>query len=162
MVSSEAYSRELELKLLYLGASGVLSFADNLMEKLPKAIYAVAEQQLWIRREVINFYLKNATQMLRKLSKSNQELTKRENQIFDLMKQNVCNRAISQRLAISERTTKFHVSNILRKLKLSNRRQVWSLSASSCLTYPEWLLPKEEAGVRKTRVFRETTALKTA
>jgi hypothetical protein len=54
MVSSEAYSRELELKLLYLGASGVLSFGDNLMEKLPKAIYAVAEQQLWIRREVVS------------------------------------------------------------------------------------------------------------
>jgi DNA-binding NarL/FixJ family response regulator len=100
--------------------------------------------------------------MLRKLSKSNQDLTKRENEICDLMKQNICNRAISQRLTISERTTKFHVSNVLRKLKLSNRRQLWSLSTSSCLTYPEWLLPKDEAGLRQMRVFWETTALKTA
>lgn len=162
LVSPEAYVRELELQLLYLGTAGVVSFGDNLIEKLPKAIHAVANERLWIRREVLNLFAKKATQMLRKVATSDHRLTRREGQIFELMQQKVSNRAIAQRLAISERTAKFHVSNILRKLNLSNRRQLHSFSSSNSLTCPDWLLPKDEIDMLKMLVFPETTAAKTA
>jgi DNA-binding NarL/FixJ family response regulator len=162
LVSPEAYVRELELQLLYLGTAGVLSFNDNLIEKLPKAIYAVANERLWIRREVLSLFIKKATQMLRKVATSDHRLTRREGQIFELMQQKAPNRAIAQRLAISERTVKFHVSNLLRKLQLSNRRQLQSSSSSTSLTCPDWLLPKDEIGILKTVVFPATTAPKTA
>jgi len=162
LVSPEAYVRELELQLLYLGTAGVLSFGDNLIEKLPQAIYAVAEERLWIRREVLNLFVKKATQMLRKLPTSEHRLTRRETQILELMQQKVSNRAIAQRLAISERTAKFHVSNILRKLNLSNRRQLQSFCSANSLTCPDWLVPRDEIGMPKMLVFPETAAPKTA
>lgn len=145
LVSAEAYTRESELQLLYLGTAGVLSFADNLIEKFPKAIYAVAEERLWIRREVLDLYIKKTTQILRKLSIPDHGLTRRESQVFDLMQQKVSNRTIAQRLAISERTAKFHVSNILRKLNLSNRQQLQSLKSSTSLICPDWLLSQSAA-----------------
>jgi DNA-binding NarL/FixJ family response regulator len=162
LVSPEAYDRELELRLMYLGTAGVLSFGDNLIEKLPKAIYTVAEERLWIRRQVLDLFVKKATPRLRKLATPNHRLTRREGQILELMQQKLSNRVIAQRLAICERTAKFHVSNILKKLNLSNRRQLQSFCSSSSLTCPEWLLPKEEIERSKMLAFPETTASKTA
>jgi len=162
LVSPEAYVRELELQLLYLGTAGVLSFGDNLIEKLPQAIYAVAEEGLWIRREVLSLFVKKATQTLHQLATPDRRLTRREGQILELMQQKVSNRAIAQRLTISERTAKFHVSNILRKLNLSNRRQLLSFCSSRSLTCPDWLVQKDGIGMPHMLAFPDTTASKTA
>lgn len=50
-------------------------------------------------------------------------LTRRENEILQLMAKSYSNRQIAERLFISEPTVKTHVSNILRKLGQSNRAQ---------------------------------------
>ena len=51
----------------------------------------------------------------------NKGLTKRENEVFSLLKEGKTNQEIGKELYISESTTKKHVSNILGKLGLKNR-----------------------------------------
>ncbi|OWZ84909.1 response regulator [Natranaerobius trueperi] len=51
------------------------------------------------------------------------ELTIREKEILELMTQGFTNKEISKELYISEKTVKNHVSNILRKLEVSDRTQ---------------------------------------
>jgi DNA-binding NarL/FixJ family response regulator len=49
-------------------------------------------------------------------------LTAREGQVLQLLMRRSTNKEISGVLGISERTVKFHVSNILSKLQLEDRR----------------------------------------
>ncbi len=48
-------------------------------------------------------------------------LTAREREVLELLGEGAANRAIAQRLAISEGTVKYHVKNILRKLRARSR-----------------------------------------
>jgi DNA-binding NarL/FixJ family response regulator len=51
-------------------------------------------------------------------------LTTREQQIVRLMMEGLTNKAIGELLGISERTVKFHASNILQKCHVENRRDL--------------------------------------
>ncbi len=51
------------------------------------------------------------------------KLTKRERQVLPLLADGLSNKQIAQRLAITERTVKYHISNILRKLDLFSRTE---------------------------------------
>jgi len=124
-------------------AAGVLHF-DDLMIDLPKAIHTVYQGRLWSRRAVLSLYIKRATLVLREASTTDRKLTAREIQVVNLVQRKASNRTIAQRLSISERTAKFHISNILRKLTLANRREIQSLNSSSSLLCPEWLLPSPQ------------------
>ncbi|HEY1936791.1 MAG TPA: response regulator transcription factor [Candidatus Angelobacter sp.] len=128
LISSQPGNRELELQLLLLGASGVLTFAD-LSLQLTDAVYAAAAGRLWFKREVLHSYVKQTRTELRRGS-SCHKFTAREKQITSLLLQDLSNRAIAQRLAISERTIKFHVSNILRKVNVGSRKELCELPDS--------------------------------
>jgi DNA-binding NarL/FixJ family response regulator len=139
LISSEIDDNKLELQMLYLGAAGVVRFAENLADYLPKAIHAVAQGQLWFRRGILNDYVQRTSRVLRNSSVSDCRLTTREKQIIELVQLNLSNRVIAQRLAISERTAKFHLSNILRKLNLASRKELQTLHSSEISLYPDWL-----------------------
>lgn len=51
------------------------------------------------------------------------ELTAREQEIFELVIKGMSNQEVAETLVLSERTIKFHVSNLLRKLGVRNRTQ---------------------------------------
>lgn len=58
-------------------------------------------------------------------SPSDDELTAREREVLELMVEGVTsNRKLARRLNVSENTVKFHVRNILDKLRLHNRAEV--------------------------------------
>jgi DNA-binding NarL/FixJ family response regulator len=61
------------------------------------------------------------------------ELTRRETEVLDLLAQGKTNKEIAQKLVVSERTVKFHVSSLLRKLGAGNRTEVVSIAAQSGL-----------------------------
>ncbi|MFD8421093.1 LuxR C-terminal-related transcriptional regulator [Streptomyces sp. NPDC059466] len=50
-------------------------------------------------------------------------LTSREREIFDLIAAGMSNSEVAQELVLSEKTVKFHVSNLLRKLGVRSRAQ---------------------------------------
>ncbi|SEM10204.1 response regulator transcription factor [Streptacidiphilus jiangxiensis] len=50
-------------------------------------------------------------------------LTAREHEIFELIATGMSNQEVAQSLVLSEKTVKFHVSNLLRKLGVRNRTQ---------------------------------------
>jgi DNA-binding CsgD family transcriptional regulator len=146
LVWPELHSGELELEMLYLGIAGVVSFAD-LTSHLPKVICAVAQGRLWFRRDVLHAYVRETNIALRGKPRSHGSFTARETQIMDFLLQGFPNRLIAQKLSISERTAKFHVSNILRKFNVDSRRELCNVSASGPQTPRLACLPD----VRATR-----------
>jgi len=118
--------------MLYLGAAGVLTLAD-LPSQPSKVIHAVAEGRFWFRRDVLQAYVKQTSIALRMRLAYDQKFTAREQQIIDLLLQNFSNRLIAEKFAVSERTIKFHVSNILRKFKVGSRNELRELHFSSAI-----------------------------
>ncbi len=56
---------------------------------------------------------------------ADEALTPREREVFELMVAGVTsNRKLAKRLSLSENTVKFHIRNILEKLRLHDRAQV--------------------------------------
>jgi DNA-binding NarL/FixJ family response regulator len=56
-------------------------------------------------------------------SQSEERLTEREQEVLQLIADGMNNREIAEKLVISEKTVKTHVSNILSKLHLDDRTQ---------------------------------------
>jgi DNA-binding NarL/FixJ family response regulator len=63
-------------------------------------------------------------------------LTAREREVLTLVAQGHANRAVADRLGISERTARTHVSNVLAKLGLSSRTQAALLAVREGLITP--------------------------
>ena len=61
----------------------------------------------------------------------------REREVLELMVAGLRNREIAQRLFITVRTVKFHVSNILRKLDVQSRAEVIVLAHNAGISAPE-------------------------
>ena len=51
------------------------------------------------------------------------ELTRREREILQLVARGHSNRRVARRLWVTEQTVKFHLSNVYRKLGVSNRTE---------------------------------------
>ncbi|NKB72430.1 MAG: response regulator [Candidatus Latescibacteria bacterium] len=64
---------------------------------------------------------------------STQALTQRENEVLQLLSKGLQNKEIADVLSISERTAKFHVSALLRKLEAGNRTEAVALAAQKGL-----------------------------
>jgi len=127
LVPDEIKNSSEELKGLFLGAHGIVSMSANLTEDLPKAIRTVHKGKLWISRNALNEYVKRTNAAFSKLSFHGRQLTAREEHILQFLARGFPNKQIGKTLAISERTVKFHVSNIMRKLKVQSRRELLSL-----------------------------------
>ncbi|WP_410674900.1 helix-turn-helix domain-containing protein [Amycolatopsis sp. cmx-4-68] len=56
------------------------------------------------------------------------QLSGREREVLGLLGDGLSNRGIARRLDISERTVKFHVSNVLIKLRVESRLQAGSVA----------------------------------
>jgi DNA-binding NarL/FixJ family response regulator len=65
------------------------------------------------------------------------DLRPREREVLELMVGGMRNREIAERLFITIRTVKFHVSNILRKLDVQSRAEVIILAHNAGISAPE-------------------------
>jgi DNA-binding NarL/FixJ family response regulator len=106
--------------LLLAGFSGFISH-DEVPSSLALAINAVGRNLTWVPPEAMHIYMTLTSQ---RLINGIEMLTKRENQMLELMRKRHSNKEMSAFLGISESTVKFHVANVMAKLNMSDRRDL--------------------------------------
>jgi two-component system, NarL family, response regulator LiaR len=109
-------------RLLHSGIAGFITHAES-SQLLGAAIQAVAAGRVWASPEIIRIYVELTSQRFT-VSSGVEMLTVRENQVLELLRKRYSNREMAQLLRISESTVKFHVSNVLTKLKAHHRRDL--------------------------------------
>jgi DNA-binding NarL/FixJ family response regulator len=109
--------------LLRQGAKGIMSYAEA-REQLPLALPQVAAGGIWVARPVLSRFVDSilsGTQGRRLRVDSPNELSRREQEVLASLLENLANKEVADRLHISERTVKFHVSNLLAKFGVRRR-----------------------------------------
>jgi DNA-binding NarL/FixJ family response regulator len=116
-------SGENEVMLLFnWGIDGFVTLHKKWKTELPKAALAMLQGRLWVPSEVLLAFVIQMKTVLDKQLLAGQSLTARESQVLTLLFRRLTNKDIAHQLNISERTAKYHVSNVLSKLGLESRR----------------------------------------
>lgn len=109
------------LKAVDIGCNGyVLKDSDSAL--LKKAIYNVYNGEMYIQPSLTPLLNSNLSDRDNYKDKLN-ELTRREYDVLKLLAEGFFNKEIASTLNISERTVKNHVSNIFKKIGVSDRTQ---------------------------------------
>lgn len=109
------------IKAIEIGVDGYI-LKDSESAELKKAIFAVAGGEKYIQPSLIpalNAKLINKDEDRDKI----EQLTKRELEVLAKVARGMFNREIAISLNISERTVKNHISNIFKKIQVSDRTQ---------------------------------------
>lgn len=122
VVPSRSWSREEGVHALSIGVRGIVEISKNFNQILPEAIRSVSTGGLWVSRETSNEYIKQVPFASRSSMEAPSCFTGRETQILYFLKSGFSNKEIGCSLGISERTVKFHVSNILEKARVGSRK----------------------------------------
>jgi len=123
------------LAAVQLGAQGYLLKGDAPRDEIFRAVRTVYQGGALLQPLVAGKLLRqmqNNTPPAPKPS-NNEELTEREQEVLELVAKGFANKEIANRLVISERTVKFHVSAILAKLGVSNRTEAVTTAAQQGL-----------------------------
>ena len=105
------------------GVKGILNYSEA-REQLLRALPLVADGGFWVPRAVLSRFVDSiltSSQTRRMRSDSPAELSKREQEVLNGLLENLANKELADRLHISERTIKFHVSNLLAKFGVRRR-----------------------------------------
>lgn len=109
------------MKAVDIGVNGYV-LKDSESAELKKAIFTVADGETYIQPSLIPAL--NAKMIeTNKDAEKIKSLTKRELDVLKLLAVGMFNKEVGKRLEISERTVKNHVSNIFKKLGLTDRTQ---------------------------------------
>ena len=116
LMLGERFDDQTAFALLRLGAKGLTTYQES-TRTLPRALQTVSEGGLWVGRSLLARFVDSAlcTVPLRVYTTGFEGLTRRERQVLDAVLDNLSNKEIARRLHMSERTAKFHVSNLLVK-----------------------------------------------
>ena len=116
LVLAERFADQTAFALLRLGIKGFLTYTET-TRALVTAISTVATGGLWVGRALLSRFVDSAlcTVPLRVYATGFEGLTRRERQVLEAVLDNLSNKEIAHRLHMSERTAKFHVSNLLVK-----------------------------------------------
>ncbi len=110
------------LNLLANGAAGYLT-KEEALDTIIEAVRGVARgEEGWLSRRAAA----RIASAMRQASRSPIELTARESEVLDLLVQGRSNSQIGAELHITERTVRFHLTNIYEKLDVSSRSEAIS------------------------------------
>lgn len=108
------------VKAVDIGVDGYV-LKDSESDLLRKAIFAVHNGENFIQSELIP--LLNEKLESKEANTEENILTKREMEVLKLITEGLFNKEIAYHLSISEKTVKNHVSNIFKKISVSDRTQ---------------------------------------
>ena len=112
---------EFLLKAVEMGIDGYLLKESDSAE-LKKAIFHVIEGETYIQPSMIP--LLNSKMVERNVDKEKIALlTRREMEVLKLLSVGLYNKEIGEKLNISERTVKNHISSIFKKIEVTDRTQ---------------------------------------
>jgi len=129
LIGLASCSEEHVFELLRLGFTAVVQITDNFDRDITSAITAVLSGSIWAPESAVRNYSELVRTTLEIRLAGDRLLTARESQILVSVLWGRSNKEIASHLAISERTVKFHVSNILSKLGAERRRELVGLFA---------------------------------
>jgi DNA-binding NarL/FixJ family response regulator len=123
LVVAEKYSTQEAHSLLRLGAKGLLTYAEA-RDQLAHAVSQVHTGGFWVPRAVLAGFVESVlsgSASRRIKAEGYSDLSRREQEVLDALLENQANKEIANHLNISERTVKFHVSNLLSKFGVRRR-----------------------------------------
>jgi DNA-binding NarL/FixJ family response regulator len=124
LVAHNKSQRMEQVRGLRLGVRGVVSLSSSLDAELPKAARNVLEGKLWINHEILHEYVRRTNSSVQRMADLKQRFTTREEQVAHFVVRGYSNKQIASALRISERTVKYHVSNILQKSCATSRKEL--------------------------------------
>lgn len=116
----------LVVEAFQLGASGICKREDS-CESLCKCIYQVHQGQVWAGTQQLHHLLRALTAGYQDAGRESPRqvlLTRREEQIVALVVDGQRNRAIAERMHLSEHTVKNHLFRVFGKLGVSSRSEL--------------------------------------
>jgi DNA-binding NarL/FixJ family response regulator len=123
LVVGEKFSTSESHSLLRHGAKGLLTYAEA-REQLSRALPQISCGGFWVPRATLAGFVDailNSSRNHRLKVDASSDLSRREREVLDALLENLANKEIASRLNISERTVKFHVSNLLNKFGVRRR-----------------------------------------
>jgi DNA-binding NarL/FixJ family response regulator len=122
IVLSEKFTDANAFPLLELGAKGLLEYSEA-SRHLPDAVKTVAQGGFWVERQLLSRFMDSVVHGARRrfVKARPRRLSPRERQVLECLLENLSNKEIAKKLNISERTAKFHVSNLLAKFDVRRR-----------------------------------------
>ena len=123
LLVAEKFSQDETNNLLRLGAKGLLTYAEA-RAQLPRAIPLVAAGGFWVPRAMLSQFVDSIltnTHGRRLKVETGTQLSRRETEVLEQLLENLANKEIAGKFNISERTVKFHVSNLLSKFGVRRR-----------------------------------------
>lgn len=124
-VVAQKFSESDALAFLRLGVRGLLTYSVA-RKQLSRAVAAVAAGGFWVPRAWLSRFVDailpgSRARRSAAFVAGRARLSRREQQVFDALLENLSNKEIASRLNVSERTIKFHVSNVLAKFAVRRR-----------------------------------------
>ncbi len=140
IVLGEDFTESTAFPLLRLGVKGLLSYAET-RTRLPHTVKIVSGGGVWVPRSLLSRFMDAMLVTARNHSSvaDSAGISERERQVLEALLDNLSNKEIASKLNISERTVKFHVSNLLSKFGVERRQHLISqcLQVSPAVSGPE-------------------------
>ncbi len=110
------------MKAVDIGVDGYI-LKDSESDVLRRAIFAVKNGESYIQSELAALLKEKLENSDKGVLEEDSILTKREMEVLRLLTEGLFNKEIAYHLSISEKTVKNHVSNIFKKISVSDRTQ---------------------------------------
>lgn len=106
--------------LLSHGGSGYIVY-EKIEDEIEQAVDAVFNGHVWAPPGILESYVSSSSSMASPKHQDDPALSPRERQVVGLIGGRLSNKEIASALGISERTVRFHLGNIFRKVGVHDR-----------------------------------------